>query len=173
LWIASTGDVLNGDAGTVLCFAGEITHGGYPIRAGTRWIMVRPLHSIPKSGFGLIDIATPSTAHRCRPTPPQLTQGWRDRALAFTDGLPLLGYQRVRSQPRVHLKGPRPLVSRWRILMTPLRSVVLDPGAVLKCLELLVAGSPGMLEPVRGQAVGHQALAACEKRLKGCPVNIV
>jgi len=32
LWIAATGDVLNGDAGTVLCFAGQIMHGGFPVR---------------------------------------------------------------------------------------------------------------------------------------------
>ena len=38
LWIASTGDVLNGDAGTTLCFCGDIVHGGYPVRRGTRWI---------------------------------------------------------------------------------------------------------------------------------------
>jgi len=44
LWIASTGDVLNGDAGTVLCFAGEITHGGFPVAIGTRWIMTMFLH---------------------------------------------------------------------------------------------------------------------------------
>ena len=37
LWIAATGDVLNGDAGTVLCFAGELVHGGFPVRRGTRW----------------------------------------------------------------------------------------------------------------------------------------
>ena len=36
LWIASAGDVLNGDAGTTLCFCGDIVHGGYPVRRGTR-----------------------------------------------------------------------------------------------------------------------------------------
>lgn len=38
LWIASTGDVLNGDAGTTLLFCGDIVHGGYPVAKGTRWI---------------------------------------------------------------------------------------------------------------------------------------
>lgn len=44
LWIASTGDVLNGDAGTALCFAGEVTHGGFPVARGTRWILTMFLH---------------------------------------------------------------------------------------------------------------------------------
>jgi hypothetical protein len=39
LFVASTGDLLNGDAGTVLSFAGELVHGGYPVTKGTRWIM--------------------------------------------------------------------------------------------------------------------------------------
>lgn len=39
LFIASTGDLLNGDAGTVLTFAGELVHGGYPVTKGTRWIL--------------------------------------------------------------------------------------------------------------------------------------
>ena len=39
LFIASTGDLLNGDAGTVLGFAGKIVHGGYPVERGTRWIL--------------------------------------------------------------------------------------------------------------------------------------
>lgn len=39
LYIHSTGDLLNGDAGTVLCFAGQLVHGGYPVTRGTRWIM--------------------------------------------------------------------------------------------------------------------------------------
>lgn len=39
LFIACTGDLLNGDAGTVLTFAGELVHGGYPVQKGTRWIM--------------------------------------------------------------------------------------------------------------------------------------
>ena len=39
LYIHSTGDLLNGDAGTVLCFAGQLVHGGYPVTSGTRWIL--------------------------------------------------------------------------------------------------------------------------------------
>ena len=39
LYIHSTGDLLNGDAGTVLCFAGQLVHGGYPVTRGTRWIL--------------------------------------------------------------------------------------------------------------------------------------
>lgn len=39
LFITSTGDLLNGDAGTVLGFAGQIVHGGYPVSKGTRWIL--------------------------------------------------------------------------------------------------------------------------------------
>ena len=39
LFIASTGDLLNGDSGTVLTFAGELVHGGYPVTKGTRWIL--------------------------------------------------------------------------------------------------------------------------------------
>ncbi|CAB9506580.1 P4Hc [Seminavis robusta] len=39
LYIHSTGDLLNGDAGTVLCFAGQLVHGGYPVVQGTRWIL--------------------------------------------------------------------------------------------------------------------------------------
>ncbi|KAL3907472.1 MAG: hypothetical protein SGILL_008860 [Bacillariaceae sp.] len=39
LYIHSTGDLLNGDAGTVLCFAGQLVHGGYPVTTGTRWIL--------------------------------------------------------------------------------------------------------------------------------------
>ncbi len=39
LFVASTGDLLNGDAGTVLCFAGGLVHGGYPVAKGTRWIL--------------------------------------------------------------------------------------------------------------------------------------
>ena len=39
LFVASTGDLLNGDAGTVLCFAGGLVHGGYPVTKGTRWIL--------------------------------------------------------------------------------------------------------------------------------------
>ena len=39
LFIASTGDLLNGDAGTVLSFAGGLVHGGYPVTRGTRWIL--------------------------------------------------------------------------------------------------------------------------------------
>ncbi len=39
LFIACTQDLLNGPAGTVLCFAGELLHGGYPVTKGTRWIL--------------------------------------------------------------------------------------------------------------------------------------
>ena len=39
LFIQSTGDLLNGDAGTVLCFAGGLVHAGYPVSRGTRWIL--------------------------------------------------------------------------------------------------------------------------------------
>jgi hypothetical protein len=39
LYVASTQDVLNGPAGTVLCFAGGLVHGGYPVTQGTRWIL--------------------------------------------------------------------------------------------------------------------------------------
>jgi len=39
LFIKSTGDLLNGNAGTVLCFAGGLVHGGYPVSRGTRWIL--------------------------------------------------------------------------------------------------------------------------------------
>ena len=39
LFIASTGDLLNGDAGTVLGFAGGLLHGGYPVQKGTRFIL--------------------------------------------------------------------------------------------------------------------------------------
>jgi len=39
LFISCTQDVLNGPAGTVLCFAGGLTHGGYPVSKGTRWIL--------------------------------------------------------------------------------------------------------------------------------------
>ncbi len=39
LFIASTGDLLNGDAGTVMAFAGGLVHGGYPVTKGTRWIL--------------------------------------------------------------------------------------------------------------------------------------
>lgn len=39
LFIASTQDVLNGPSGTVLCFAGGLVHGGYPVSKGTRWIL--------------------------------------------------------------------------------------------------------------------------------------
>lgn len=39
LFIQATGDLLNGDAGTVLCFPGSLVHGGYPVSAGTRWIL--------------------------------------------------------------------------------------------------------------------------------------
>jgi len=39
LYIQATGDLLNGDAGTVLCFAGQLVHGGYPVTRGTRWIL--------------------------------------------------------------------------------------------------------------------------------------
>ena len=51
LWIASTGDVLNGDSGTTLCFCGEIVHGGYPVRRGTRWIWTVFLY-VDKNGSG-------------------------------------------------------------------------------------------------------------------------
>lgn len=44
LFLASTHDVLNGPAGTVLCFAGGLTHGGYPVTRGTRWILTVFLH---------------------------------------------------------------------------------------------------------------------------------
>ena len=39
LFIAATGDLLNGDAGTAMCFAGGLVHGGYPVQRGTRWIL--------------------------------------------------------------------------------------------------------------------------------------
>lgn len=39
LFIQCTGDLLNGDAGTVLCFPGQLVHGGYPVSKGTRWIL--------------------------------------------------------------------------------------------------------------------------------------
>jgi predicted 2-oxoglutarate/Fe(II)-dependent dioxygenase YbiX len=39
LYIASTQDLLNGPAGTVLCFPGGLVHGGYPVTKGTRWIL--------------------------------------------------------------------------------------------------------------------------------------
>lgn len=39
LFIQATGDLLNGDAGTVLCFAGQLIHGGFPVTKGTRWIL--------------------------------------------------------------------------------------------------------------------------------------
>lgn len=39
LYVHATGDLLNGDAGTVLCFAGQLVHGGYPVTRGTRWIL--------------------------------------------------------------------------------------------------------------------------------------
>ena len=39
LFIAPTQDLLNGPAGTVLCFAGGLIHGGYPVSRGTRWIL--------------------------------------------------------------------------------------------------------------------------------------
>lgn len=45
LFISSTGDLLNGDAGTLLCFAGGLIHGGYPISAGTRWILTAFLYA--------------------------------------------------------------------------------------------------------------------------------
>lgn len=45
LFISSTGDLLNGDAGTVLCFAGGLIHGGYPVSAGTRWILTAFLYA--------------------------------------------------------------------------------------------------------------------------------
>ena len=39
LFVAPTGDLVNGDAGTVLCFHGGVPHGGYPISRGTRKIL--------------------------------------------------------------------------------------------------------------------------------------
>jgi hypothetical protein len=39
LYVDSIQEVLNGPAGTVLCFAGGLTHGGYPVKRGTRWIL--------------------------------------------------------------------------------------------------------------------------------------
>ena len=39
LYIASTQDLLNGPAGTVLCFPGSLVHGGYQVTKGTRWIL--------------------------------------------------------------------------------------------------------------------------------------
>jgi hypothetical protein len=39
LYIASTQDLLNGPAGTVLCFPGSLVHGGYKVTKGTRWIL--------------------------------------------------------------------------------------------------------------------------------------
>lgn len=39
LFIPCTEDLLNGDAGTVLAFAGQIVHGGFPIEKGSRWIL--------------------------------------------------------------------------------------------------------------------------------------
>lgn len=39
LWLEHSGDILNGPAGTVLCFAGGLVHGGFPVSKGTRWIL--------------------------------------------------------------------------------------------------------------------------------------
>jgi hypothetical protein len=39
LYIESTQDLLNGPAGTVLCFPGSLVHGGYKVTKGTRWIL--------------------------------------------------------------------------------------------------------------------------------------
>lgn len=39
LWLEHSGDILNGPAGTVLCFAGGLVHGGFPVSQGTRWIL--------------------------------------------------------------------------------------------------------------------------------------
>ena len=39
LFIPCTEDLLNGDAGTVLAFAGQIVHGGFPVKKGSRWIL--------------------------------------------------------------------------------------------------------------------------------------
>jgi hypothetical protein len=39
LFVPYTGDLLNGNAGTVLCFAGGLLRGGYPLSHGTRWIL--------------------------------------------------------------------------------------------------------------------------------------
>lgn len=39
LYISATQDVLDGPAGTVLCFCGGLVHGGYPVSRGTRWIL--------------------------------------------------------------------------------------------------------------------------------------
>jgi hypothetical protein len=44
LYIASTKDLLNGPAGTVLCFAGGLVHGGFPVKKGTRWILTAFLY---------------------------------------------------------------------------------------------------------------------------------
>ena len=44
LFIAPTQDLLNGPAGTVLCFAGSLVHGGYPVMKGTRWILTAFLY---------------------------------------------------------------------------------------------------------------------------------
>ena len=52
LFVASTGDLLNGDAGTILCFAGGLVHGGYPVTKGTRWILTVFLY-IDKNLSGL------------------------------------------------------------------------------------------------------------------------
>ena len=61
LFVASTGDLLNGDAGTVLCFAGGIVHGGYPVSRGTRWILTVFIYidknlSGKDAGYALRDI---------------------------------------------------------------------------------------------------------------------
>ena len=39
LFVAPTGDLINGDAGSVLCFYGGVPHGGYPISRGTRRVL--------------------------------------------------------------------------------------------------------------------------------------
>ena len=44
LFIKSTGDLLNGDAGTIMCFTGGLLHGGYPVSEGTRWILTAFLY---------------------------------------------------------------------------------------------------------------------------------
>jgi len=44
LYVAPTQDLLDGPAGTVLCFAGSLVHGGYPVTKGTRWILTAFLY---------------------------------------------------------------------------------------------------------------------------------
>jgi hypothetical protein len=61
LYIAPTQDLLNGPAGTVLCFAGGLVHGGYPVKKGTRWILTAFLYcdanaSGKKPGYSLQEI---------------------------------------------------------------------------------------------------------------------